>query len=254
VEYQVGAGGIIAANNVAKNYSKDTVLLIHSAAIATNTFNPNSTYNLFRDFVPVAKLGAVPMVLVANQQSRITATKQLKQLNSQLLYGAAGTGTASHVAGEILRQQLNKDLAPVFYKGESAAFNDILTNNVPVMFISASTVASYATSQQVSMLAVTGTVRNPKLPNVPTFAEHGIPGFDRSPNWLVIVANPGADPDIISKVKAALGESVVDHQDVELYNRAGIEINRHPASQVLEFLTEEVARMQKLQHRIQLQQ
>jgi tripartite-type tricarboxylate transporter receptor subunit TctC len=253
VEYQTGAGGIIAANAVAKNNSKDTVLLVHSAAIATNTFNPNATYNLFQDFVPVARLGAVPMVLVANRQSTVSSVKQLKHINTPILYGSAGTGTASHVAGELLQQQINQDLTPVFYKGESAAFNDILSNSVPMMFVSVSTVASYATSPHVSILAVTGTARNAKIPSVPTFAEQGVKGFERSPNWLVIVANPSSDPVIIARIKTALSDSVLDNSDIELYTRAGVEINRYPAAYVTEFLTEEVDRMQKLQARMKLQ-
>jgi tripartite-type tricarboxylate transporter receptor subunit TctC len=250
VEYQTGAGGIIAANAVAKNYSKDTVLLIHSSAIATNTLNPNATYNLLQDFIPVARLGSVPMVLVANHQSTIKSIKQLKQSTAPLLYGSAGTGTASHVAGELLSLSINQDLTPVFYKGESAALNDILSNNVPMMFISASTVPNFSS---ISILAITGTQRNTRLPDVPTFAEQGVRGFERSPNWLVVLASPGSDQGIISQIKTALSESYVDNQDIELYNRTGIDITRQPVTHVTEFLAEEIQRIQKLQARMKLQ-
>ena len=251
VEYQTGAGGIIAANNVAKNSSKDTVLLIHSSAIATNTFNPNSTYNLIQDFVPVAKLGSVPLVLVANPQSVVSSIKQLKQLGIPSFYASNGTGTANHIAGEILQQQLNKELTPVFYKGETTALTDVLSNNVPMMFASVGVITGYARSGQLSMLAITGTQRNSKLPTIPTFAEQGIRGFERSPNWLVLLANAGADPAIISKIQTALTESFVNSQDQERYQRAGVDLNRQPTTNVREFLVEEIEKARLMQAKLQ---
>jgi tripartite-type tricarboxylate transporter receptor subunit TctC len=250
IEYQLGAGGIIASNNVAKNYSKDVVLLVHSAAIATNASNPNSTYNLTRDFIPVAKFGSVPMVLIANRHSTILTIKDLKSLKNPTFYATGGVGTANHVAGELLSLSINQDLTPVFYKGESAALNDILSNNVPMMFISASTVPNFS---NISILAITGTQRNTRLPDVPTFTEQGVRGFERSPNWLVVLASPGSDQSIISQIKTALSESYVDNQDIELYNRTGIDITRQPVTHVTEFLAEEIQRIQKLQARMKLQ-
>jgi tripartite-type tricarboxylate transporter receptor subunit TctC len=251
VEYQLGAAGIIAANNVAKNHSRETVLLVHSSAIATNTFNPNSTYDLVKDFVPIAKLGSVPMVLVVNRQTGITGVKQLRQTNVPMFYATSGPGSASHVAGELLENAVGKDLTPVFYKGESAAFNDILSNSVTMMFISASVVTSYVNSSQLYMTAITGTQRNPALPDVPTFAEQGIRNFDRSPNWIVVMSNPGADPMIIAKIKNALAESFASTQDQEVYRRAGIELNSHPTANVREFLLEEVERIRPFRTKLQ---
>ena len=251
VEYQTGAGGIIAANNVAKNSSKDTVLLIHSSAIATNTFNPNSTYNLIQDFVPVAKLGSVPLVLVANPQSVVSSIKQLKQLGIPSFYASNGTGSANHIAGEILQQQLNKELTPVFYKGETTALTDVLSNNVPMMFASVGVITGYARSGQLSMLAITGTQRNSKLSTIPTFAEQGIRGFERSPNWLVLLANAGADPVIISKIQTALAESFANSQDQERYQHAGVDPNRRPTVAVREFLVEEIEKARLMQARLQ---
>ena len=243
VEYQLGAAGIIAANNVAKIHSKETVLLMHGAPIATNTFNPSSTYDLFKDFVYVANLGAVPMILITSRQSGIVTAKQLRQTNSSMFYATSGVGSANHIAGEILQQQLNKDLTPVFYKGESAAITDVMSGTVPMMFVSASVGTSYTTSAQPSVVAITGTHRNSALPNVPTFAEQGIRGFERSTNWVVLLANPGADPEIVAKIKTALAESFSQAQDQELYRRAGIEPNAQPLANMREFLLEEVERV-----------
>jgi tripartite-type tricarboxylate transporter receptor subunit TctC len=250
VEYQLGAGGIIAANNVAKNNSKETVLLVHSSAIVANTFNPASTYDLFRDFVPVAKIGTVPMVLVLNRLSGVTNIQQLKQFNSPMFYATAGPGTAMHIAGELLQLKINKNIVPVAYKGESAAFNDILSNSITMMFVSSSIVTGHVNSTQVSMIAITGTQRNVDFPTVPTFVEQGIRGFDRSPNWIVVLANPGADRTMISQIKVALSDSVKNTQDRVLYHRAGVEPDHAPTVGVQEFLADEIEKIKIIQNKV----
>ena len=243
VEYQPGAAGVIAANSVAKNYSKETILLFHTSAIATNTFNPNSMYDLSKDFVPVAKLGSVPTVLVTNRQTGISDIKKLKQFNSPIFYAATGLGSTGHVAGELLKNAIDKDLIPVFYKGESNALADVLSNNVPMMFVSAGVVTGYISSTQIAIIAIAGTQRNIAFPDVPTFGEQGIRGFDRSPNWIVVLANTGADPVVITNVKNAIAQSFDTPQDQELYRRAGIEPNAQPLANIREFLLEEVERV-----------
>ena len=250
VEYQIGAGGIIAANNVAKNHNKENVLLLHSSAIATNSFNPNSTYNLLQDFIPVAKLGSVPMVLVSSNNSNLYSVKQLRSLKESSFYGSGGVGTAGHVAGEILQQQINQNLSPVFYKGELTALNDVLTNIIPMMFVSINTATNYAKSNQIKLLAVTGTQRSKKIPTVPTFAEQGIKNFERSPNWFVVLANPGADVEVIRKIKAAVIDSFNNAQDIDLYDRAGVELNSQPVAAVPEFLAEEIEKIRPFQSKL----
>lgn len=246
IEYQTGAGGIIAANNVAKITAKETVLLVHSAAIAANSSDNNSTYDLLKDFIPVAVIGSVPMVLVTNQQSSITTLRRLKEYDSAMFYATAGHGTAMHVAGERLQKNLNKNITAIPYRGESAAFNDILSNNVTMMFASLSIVAGYANSPQISMLAITGTKRHEELPLVPTFIEQGISGFDKSPNWIVVLANSTADLATISKIKNAIEASFRDPQDQALYLRAGVEINAQPTTNIKEFLAKEIEKVKSL--------
>lgn len=239
IEYQLGAGGIIASNLVAKNTSKETVLLLHSSSIVANTIDPNSTYDLAKDFLPVALVGSVPIVLVTNRQSGIVNLKQLKNTDLPIFYATGGPGTAMQVAGERLQQNLNKDMISVPYRGESAAFTDILSNNVTMMFASSSMLTGYTNSTQISMIAITGTQRHADFPKVPTFGELGVRGFDRSPNWVVLLANRNADSTVISKIKSAIEESFKDPQDQPLYLRAGIEITRKPTTNVQEFLTAE---------------
>lgn len=251
IEYRTGAGGIIASNSVAKHTGRDTVLLLHSASIATNSFNPNSSYDLLQDFLPVAKLGSVPYVLVANQQRGINYVRDIRTLPAPTFYAAGGPGSANHVAGELLAQTLNKELLPVWYKGESPAFSDVLNNTVPMMFVSTSVVAGYVQSTQIVFLAITGTQRNTELPSVPTFAEQGIRGLERSTNWLVLLANSTADQNIIKQIQNAIAESFVDLQIQEIYRRAGVEPDSAPIGRVKEFLSEEINKIRPFRSRLE---
>jgi tripartite-type tricarboxylate transporter receptor subunit TctC len=100
------------------------------------------------------------------------------------------------------------------------------------------------------MIAITGNQRNADLPTVPTFAEQGVRGFDRSPNWLVILANPGADLAVVTKIKNALADSFNNPKDQEVYRRAGIELNLQPITNVREFLLEEVEKIRLFQSKL----
>jgi tripartite-type tricarboxylate transporter receptor subunit TctC len=243
IEYRTGAGGLIAANTVARITAKENVLLLHSTAIAINTFNPNANYDLSQDFVPVAKLGFAPMALIANPQRKLQSLKDLKGAADPMFYAAGGQGTAGHIAGELLAQALNRQLIPVWYKGESPAVTDVLNNTVGMMIVSISSVIGHANSGNLDFVAVTGRQRSPDLPNTATFEEQGIKVFDRSTNWLVLLANHSADAAVIKQIQTALSKIFADPADQALLRRAGIEPDPMPTAKVAEFLTEEVERV-----------
>jgi tripartite-type tricarboxylate transporter receptor subunit TctC len=119
-----------------------------------------------------------------------------------------------------------------------------------MMFVSSSIVTGHVNSTQVSMIAITGTQRNVDFPTVPTFVEQGIRGFDRSPNWIVVLANPGADRTMISQIKVALSDSVKNTQDRVLYHRAGVEPDHAPTVGVQEFLADEIEKIKIIQNKV----
>jgi tripartite-type tricarboxylate transporter receptor subunit TctC len=241
VEYKAGAGGSIAANYVAKNKSTETVLLVHSTAVVINSLAPDATYSL-NDFVPVSSLGSVPMALVTNPNSKIANIKALLKTTDPVFYGSSGVGTATHISGEIFAAETGLNMIHVPYKGEAAAFADILGNNLTVMFTS----ISVAHNQNVNALAVTNTKRNPAFPNAPTLREVGIKGFDVSPYWLVLLANTTADPKIVAEVNAAMVAGLKNPEEMEYFTKAGIDINSKAPYNTQQFLVAEQQRMRKV--------
>lgn len=236
VEYQPGAAGLIASNNIAKITGRETVLLIHGTTIIIGTFNSAATYNLDNDLQPVANLGSVPLVLVTHRDSGIRNIQQLKQTKLPLFYATSGTGGANHLAGELLNNKLNGNFTHVPYKGESPAFTDILSNNVTMMFASLALAQGHVDNPQLIMLGITGIRRHDALPNVPTLTELGISGFERSPSWSVVLANPGADSHILSRIKSAIDQSFV--QDHVLWTSL-LEPESKPTVGVADFLRDE---------------
>jgi tripartite-type tricarboxylate transporter receptor subunit TctC len=253
VEHHIGAAGVIAAKHVAKYAGSDTLILIHSPAIITNSFNDNIGYNFQEDFVPIAKLGSVPMVLLTNSNGAYTSIDKILKSDKPMFYGTAGFGGALHLAGETFKRQTKKDMTAVPYKGDAAALNDVLTNNLSFSFTNLSTAQGMLDSNQVVVLGITGTRRNSKLPNVPTMLEQGVNGFETSPNWMSLFTNHSANADVINNIKKSLAESYKDPVEVQSYTRSGVDVDIKHLLAAPEFITGETVRIRRLLSTLALQ-
>jgi tripartite-type tricarboxylate transporter receptor subunit TctC len=243
VEYHVGAGGAVGASYVAKNRGSDTVLMIQSLAVVVNSLPADATYSL-TDFEPVATLGTVPMALITNPKSTVNTMPKLLATREPVFFGSSGNGAANHFAGELFGISTGLNMVHVPYKGEAPALVDIIGNNVTVMF----TTLSAAKSQPVTILAVTGTRRNREFPQVSTLQEQGVRGFEVSPNWVVLLANPTADPRTLAVVRAALNRALAE--EPELFARAGIDTDRQQLYNTQQFMNSERQRIQKILSKI----
>lgn len=246
LEFKPGNGAMIGTMAVANDRNRQPTLLLTSAAFANNIAFTDAKYSIERDFVPVGYVGSVRMALVVGQQTGIQSVKDLA--NSQYaFYGSGGTGTASWMAAEIFKLDTGLQAQPVHYKGESPAFNDILTATVPWMFISANAVTSYSNNERIKILAVTGQKRLSTLPQVPTLEESNIAGFASSPNYFLLLANSTADPAIVSDIQQALKKTLV--QDRQDYENLGLDLNRRPRD-VIDFVTTEISKLRYLKAKI----
>jgi len=244
VEYRAGAGGAIGANYVAKTRGSDTVLMIHSLALVVNSLQPDAAYSL-AEFESVATLGTVQLALVTNSKSTVNTMSKLLATREPVFFGSSGNGAATHIAGELFGINTGVNMIHVPYRGEAAALTDILGNNITALF----TGVGVARDQPVTILAVTGTRRSREFPQVPTLQEQGVRGFEVSPNWLVLLANPTADPRTLAVIRAALGRALAD--DPELFARAGVDTDRQQLYNTQQFVNSERQRVQKILSRIQ---
>jgi len=245
VEYRAGAGGAIGANYVAKSRGSDTVLLIHSLAVVVNSLQADSAYSL-TEFEPVATLGTVQLALITNPKSAVNTMPKLLATRDPVFFGSSGPGAATHIAGELFGINTAVNMTHVPYRGEAAALTDILGNNITVLF----TGVGVARDQPVTVLAVTGTRRSREFPQVPTLQEQGVRGFETSPNWLVLLANPTADQRTLAVIRTALGRAL--QEDSDLFARIGVDTDRQQLYNTQQFMNAERQRVQKILSRIQI--
>jgi len=195
MENKPGAGTIIGTSEAAKAPPDGYTLLMISATQTTvETLNPNKSYKLVRDFVPVAGLINSELVLVVPERSPFNTLKELiafAQANpGKLNYGSSGPGSNYHMAGELIKNLAGLDMVHVPYKGSTGARNDLISGQIDLMFDSVPTMAPMIEGGRVKALGTSGKVRSAVLPNVPTIAEAGIPGYEAT-IWIGVVAPTG---------------------------------------------------------------
>ncbi|QWE22015.1 MULTISPECIES: tripartite tricarboxylate transporter substrate binding protein [unclassified Polynucleobacter] len=211
VENKGGAGGNIAAEFVAQSPADGYTIMLASGSMLT--VNPNLykrlPVNYSKDFVNITNVASGPMMLsvsnkipVKNLNEFITYAKT-KDLN----FGSAGIGSQVHMAGENLTYAANIPATHVPYKGESAAINDLVAGQIDFMVGNLTAATGFAKNGQIKPIAVTSSKRVKQLPDVPTVAESGIPGFE-STGWFGLVAPASTPKAITDKIYAATVKAV----------------------------------------------
>jgi tripartite-type tricarboxylate transporter receptor subunit TctC len=215
VENRPGAGGNLAAEVVAKSAPDgNTWLLGNNAILATNhALYSRLGYDPVKDFAPVALVAVQPNVLVVHPsvpaQSVIELIGYAKQHPGKLNYASTGVGVAAHLSGELFKAMAGVDIVHVPYKGAQPALTDVLSGQVQVMFATSTSVLPFIKSGRLRALAVTTAQRSPSMPELPTVAEAGVPGFE-SITWHGVVvpsATPAAVVERLNRaINAALGQ------------------------------------------------
>ena len=204
VENKPGAGGTIGAAFVAKSTPDGYTLLVHSAAQAYNpSIYATLTYDTVKDFVDIAALGGQPNVLVVAPSLGVKSMAELialaKKKPGELNYASAGSGSGTHINGEKFKLAAGIDVVHVPYKGTPEALTDTMTGRVTYYFAPISAALPFVREGKLVALAVSTAKRASALPNVPTVAESGLPGFDYS-LWVGIFAPAGTPPEVVDKI------------------------------------------------------
>jgi tripartite-type tricarboxylate transporter receptor subunit TctC len=206
VENRAGAGGTIGAALVAKSPPDGLTLMVHSAAQAVNPFiYPGLPYDTLKDFVQVAPLAGQPNVLVVAPASGYKTVADLiadaKKKPGGLNFASAGIGSGTHVNGEKFKLAAGITVLHIPYKGTPEALTDTMTGRVAYFFSPISAALSHIREGKLVALAVSSAKRASTLPNVPTIAESGLPGFDYN-LWVGMFAPAGTPPDVVEKINA----------------------------------------------------
>jgi tripartite-type tricarboxylate transporter receptor subunit TctC len=244
IENRPGAGSIIGSDTVAKSPADGYTLLLISSAHATNeSLVPNKPFVLMRDLMAVAPINYFDMALVAppslpaNNAQELIALAKAKP--GTLNFASSGPGTPYHMAGELFKAMTKTDILHVPYRLASAARTDVIGGQVQMMFDAVGTMAGNIAAKQVKALATTGKVRSVTLPNVPTLAESGVPGYE-AVSWLGFMAPAGTPATIVQKLNAEIGKLASRPDIKEAWAKQSVEPSVMSAAEYDKFLRSEV--------------
>lgn len=214
IENRGGAGGMIGGAMVARAKPDGYTLMLDASNHSQNpALNSKMTFDTLKDFAPVSLLLRVPNVLVVTPSSPIDSVQALidagKDKSKPIYFASAGPGSAQHLSGELFNMLAGTHLEHVAYKGGGPAMIDVMAGQVPVMFASLGSAWTHIQSGKLRPIAVGGSERSPAVPDLPTIAQAGVPGFS-SYEWNAVFAPAGTDPAIVNKVSTALAEVLKD--------------------------------------------
>ena len=213
IENRPGAGANLATETVVRAPADGyTLLLANSSDMINATLYRNLAFNFIRDIAPVTAISRVPYIMAVNADLPAKSVPEFiayaKANPGKVNMASAGTGAASHLAGELFKMMAGVELVHVPYRGQAPALTDLLGGQVQVMFIPAAGTIDAVTSGKLRALAVTTAARSEALPGVPSVAEF-IPGYELS-GWNGVCAPGNTPPDIIEKLNGAIVAGLAD--------------------------------------------
>ncbi len=226
VENKPGAGGSIGSAYAAKQPADGYTLVM--AVESSHAVNPNvyakSAYDPVRDFAPISNLADVPNVLVVNPalpaQDLTAFLKLLKADPNKYAFGSSGNGGLSHMNGELFMKTTGTRMLHVPYKGLGPALNDLVAGQVQVVFDNIPSSYPLIQGQRIRPLAVAAKQRLKVLPDVPTYAEAGLPAMN-NPSWFGLAAPAGTPAPVLDKLNAAVRQALADPATIDAIEKQG---------------------------------
>jgi tripartite-type tricarboxylate transporter receptor subunit TctC len=203
VENRPGAGGVVASQALVSSPPDGYTLIVVASGHATNAFlYPKIPYDTFKDFTPISLLASSPNILLVRADSPFKSLSdvitQARAKPGSLSFAHAGTGTSTHLAGELLKSLAKLDLEAIPYKGGAPAINDLLGGQIPMSFNNGPESVGQLQAGTVRALAVTTASRAPFLPDVPSMGE-SVPGYDTEV-WWGLLGPANMPPDLVAKL------------------------------------------------------
>lgn len=224
VDNRPGAGGSIGTLAVVQSAGDGYTLLLGSngTMVLNPLLYPQLKYQVERDLVPVAGIASVPYLIASNPQFEAADVKGLLAVARQrkVTFASPGNGTTNHLVGVLLENQSKTDMTHVPYRGTALAMNDVISGNVNFLSGDLGTLLPMVNAGKLRALAVTGPQRVATLPNVPTVAESGLPGFEAT-GWFGIFAPKNTPPAVVEKLSAEVVQALKDPRVLQRLNDLG---------------------------------
>ena len=246
VDNRAGAGGTIGTDTVAKSPADGYTLLMASSSIMTNgpAVYPKLPYDIVRDFAPVGRVAVVPLVIIVHPSLPARNTGELiaiaKAQDGKLVFANAGVGTTNHLIAELLMIRTGARMTLIPYKGSAPALIDLVAGHVYGHVDQISSALPYIKAGRIRAIAVTTAKRAMALPEVPTLAESGVPGFDAS--TVTGVLAPARMPrDVVQKLNIALGQVLAQAAVKERFAAVGAEVQPSSSDELAAWIRDDLA-------------
>jgi tripartite-type tricarboxylate transporter receptor subunit TctC len=249
VENRPGANTIIGTNAVAKAAPDGYTILVAGTPHVVNPSLFATPYDAIRDFAPIATIARSRQILVVNPALPVSNLQTLialaKARPGQLTYGSSGTGNTNHLAGELLCALADIRMLHVPYKGAGPATIDLISGQLQLSFHVPISVIPHIKSARLRPLAISGAARATALPQVPTFAEAGLPAFEMT-GWTGMFAPAGTPKEIVDKISGEMARILATPEIVERLTTQGLEPLISNPEQFAALLKSDMAKFAKL--------
>ena len=250
VDNRPGAGSVIGTDAVAKAAPDGYTLLVMSNTHTVNeSLIPNKPFVLMRDFAPIAPINYSDLVLVAKaglaQNTLPELIKAAKAKPGAMSYASSGPGTPYHMAGELFKVMAGVSIVHIPYRGSAGARSDVMGGQIELMFDAIPTMTEQIKAGKVKALATTGRTRSAVLPDVPTMAEAGVPGYEAT-IWLGLMAPKGTPVAVINKLNAAVGKVTGDAEVRRAWAAQGTAAMTMGVDEFTRYLNDDIAKWARI--------
>jgi len=228
VDNRSGASGLIGTEVVMNSPPDGYTLLINTIPFVTNQFlMPRAPYDPLRDFVSISVVASSPSFVTVHPSLPVRSIQELialaKAKSGQLYYSAAGVGTNPHIAGELFNLLADVNIVAVQFKGGGPADMAVIAGDVGITFGNISQEIGYVKAGRMRALAVTSAKRNPAMPELPTVAEAGVPGYEFE-TWFVVAAPKGTSRAIVDTLNSHIRKVLTGPGQVKFYEERGLTV------------------------------
>ena len=250
IENKPGAGSTIGTAEVSKAKPDGyTLVMISTAHVISPHLYKQMPYDALRDFAPVMKIAEGPYVLVVHPSLGVKSVSELvalaKAQPGKVDYASSGNGSAQHLVGALFTTMAGANLTHVPYKGSSQAMNDLIGGQVKVSFVGVPNALPNLASGKLKALGVSTAKRYSEMPDVPTIAEAGVPGYDAT-IWLGLLAPPGTPREIVQKLNADITKILSTPDARKLMASAGVDVATSTPEEFARLMAAEMDRWGKV--------
>jgi tripartite-type tricarboxylate transporter receptor subunit TctC len=251
VENRPGANGGIAAGDVARSTPDGYTLFmaVDTNLVVNPTLYRDLPYDPFRDFAPISVLAKTELVLVANPKLPANNVRELiayaRANPGKLNYASIGLGTQQHLGMELFKLMTNTQITQIEYNGTAPAMMDVVAGRADIMITGPPSAKAMSEGGKLKLLAVTGKQRHPLMPDVPTVAESGVPGYDVT-GWFGILAPTRTPPAVLDRLIAETQKAVADPRFRDAMTKVGLDVVGSTPQQMLSLMRSDTKKWAKV--------